>query len=48
MMNMPGHGVDGFTQDALYYLPAPQPDEILAAWLCLDPAFGESANTDDS
>lgn len=48
MMNMPGHGIDGFTQEALFYQPIPQPDEILAAWLCLDPAFGESASTDDS
>lgn len=48
MMNMPGHGVDGFTQEQLYYLPAPAPDEIAATWLVLDPAFGENAHNDDS
>lgn len=48
MMNMPGHGVDGFTQDSIYYQAPPGFDEIQAAWLCLDPAFGEAAATDDS
>ena len=48
MMNMPGHGVDGFTQEQLFYQPPPGPDEILAAWLVLDPAFGENAHNDDS
>ena len=48
MMNMPGHGVNGFTSEQIYFMPAPGPDEILAAWLILDPAFGENANNDDS
>lgn len=48
MMNMPGHGVDGFTQEQINYLPMPNPDEIQAAWLVLDPAFGENAHNDDS
>lgn len=48
MMNMPGHGVDGFTAEQLYYQPVPGADEILAAWLILDPAFGEKATNDDS
>lgn len=48
MMNMPGHGTDGFTQEQLYYLPPPGADEIQAAWLALDPAFGENAHNDDS
>lgn len=48
MMNMPGHGVNGFTSEQVYFMPPPGPDEILAAWLILDPAFGENANNDDS
>lgn len=48
MMNMPGHGVDGFTQEQIYFQPPPDPEEILAAWLVLDPAFGENASNDDS
>lgn len=48
MMNMPGHGVDGFTSESLYYQPIPAPDDIQAAWLILDPAFGENASSDDA
>lgn len=48
MMNMPGHGVDGFTAEQVNYASIPNPDEILAAWLILDPAFGEQAHNDDS
>lgn len=48
MMNMPGHGVDGFTVEQLNFRPIPGPDEILAAWLVLDPAFGENVGNDDS
>jgi hypothetical protein len=48
MMNMPGHGVDGFTQEQLHYQAIPGPDNILAAWLVLDPAFGENATNDDA
>lgn len=48
MMNMPGHGENGFKSDQIYYQPSPTPDGILAAWLCLDPAFGEDAANDDS
>lgn len=48
MMNMPGHGVDGFTSENLNYLPMPNPDEIVCAWLVLDPAFGENEHNDDS
>lgn len=48
MMNMPGHGVDGFTQQQINFLEVPNPDEIAAAWLVLDPAFGEKAANDDS
>lgn len=48
MMNMPGHGVDGFTQDQICYAPIPESDNLLAAWLILDPAFGENVSNDDS
>lgn len=48
MMNMPGHGVNGFTQDQIYYRPIPGPDEIQAAWICIDPAFGEGAIHDST
>lgn len=48
MMNMPGHGVDGFTQEQVYYQPIPESDNLLASWLILDPAFGESVTNDDS
>lgn len=48
MMNLPGHGVDGFTQEQINYLPMVNQDDILAAWLILDPAFGENATNDDS
>lgn len=48
MMNMPGHGMDGFTQEQIHYQPLPAPDDLLATWLVLDPAFGESSSNDDS
>ena len=48
MMNMPGHGVDGFTQEQINFQPIPSTEDLLAAWLVLDPAFGEAATNDDS
>lgn len=48
MMNMPGHGKNGFTQEQLFYQPVPTPDSIKAAWMVLDPAFGKEAHNDDS
>jgi len=48
MMNMPGHGVDGFTSEQVNFQPIPGADEVLATWLVLDPAFGENATNDDS
>lgn len=48
MMNMPGHGENGFTAEQIFYRPIPNPDDIQAAWLCLDPAFGEKEANDDS
>lgn len=48
MMNMPGHGENGFTVDQIHYMPAVTPDMIQAAWITVDPAFGTNANNDES
>ena len=48
MMNMPGHGENGFRSDQFFYQPIPNPEDCVAAWLVLDPAFGEDAENDDS
>ena len=48
MMNMPGHGENGFTADQIFYQAAPTPDDILAAWITVDPAFGLNAHNDES
>lgn len=48
MMNMPGFTKNGFRPDSLYYQPAPLPDDCVATFLTLDPAFGEEQVNDDS
>jgi hypothetical protein len=48
MMNMPGHGENGFVASQFFYQPVPTPDTIRAAWLTLDPAFGLKAENDES
>ncbi len=48
MMNMPGHGENGFTADQICYRPAPTPDMIKAAWITIDPAFGQKAINDET
>lgn len=48
MMNMPGHGENGFTAEQIHYLEVPMPDECEAAWITLDPAFGQKAHNDES
>ncbi len=48
MMNMPGHGRNGFTIDQVFMQPEPMPGDNSAAFLVLDPAFGEQAHNDDS
>lgn len=48
MMNMPGHGENGFTADQIFYAPNPLPDQIRAAWITVDPAFGMKADNDES
>ena len=48
MMNMPGHGENGFTPDQINYRPSLTPDMIKAAWITVDPAFGQNAWNDES
>lgn len=48
MMNMPGHSADGFTAEQARFAAMPGTDEILAAWLVLDPAFGENESNDNA
>lgn len=48
MMNMPGHGENGFTADQLNYAAPPDPSEIRMAWITIDPAFGLRAHNDES
>lgn len=43
MMNMPGHGENGFRPDQMFYQPACAPEDLTAAWITVDPAFGEEA-----
>jgi hypothetical protein len=48
MMNMPGHGENGFTADQFFYQAAPTPDGCAAAWISVDPAFGIEAHNDET
>lgn len=48
MMNMPGHGQNGFSADQLRYLPAPDPADVEMAWLTIDPAFGLKQQNDET
>lgn len=48
MMNMPGHGENGFTGDQIHYVPQPTPDMLRCAWITVDPAFGLTADRDES
>lgn len=48
MMNMPGHGENGFTADQMHYAPTPDPSDIACAWITIDPAFGLKAQNDES
>lgn len=48
MMNMPGFGRNGFSQEDIYYQPVPSPNSVTAAFLTLDPAFGEEKHNDNS
>lgn len=48
MMNMPGHGENGFRPDQINYQPIPAPDEIKHAWITIDPAFGLGSENDDT
>lgn len=48
MMNMPGHGQNGFRLDQIYMQPKPIPGDQQCAFLTLDPAFGEKEVNDNS
>lgn len=48
MMNMPGHGENGFSLDQINYVAPPAPDAIRAAWITIDPAFGQNAENDET
>jgi hypothetical protein len=48
MMNMPGHGENGFSMDMLNYQAIPTPDMCQCAWITIDPAFGQSAHNDET
>lgn len=48
MMNMPGHGENGFTAEQMNYLPTPTPEELEACWITIDPAFGENNWNDNT
>lgn len=48
MMNMPGHGENGFTVQQINYQASPTPDGIVAAWITIDPAFGLHADNDET
>jgi len=46
MMNRPGYGKNGFKGEQIRYKPIPAPDEIDAAFITIDPAFGLSSAND--
>ncbi len=46
MMNMPGHGENGFRPEMMNYAPQPMPDDLECAWLSIDPAFGQDSHND--
>lgn len=48
MMNMPGHGENGFTADLIRYRPIPTPDQCIATYITIDPAFGQTSDHDET
>lgn len=48
MMNMPGHGDNGFSAEQINYVPTPVPGSYQCAWITVDPAFGKQAHNDNS
>jgi len=48
MMNMPGIGDAGFQPDDMYYEPTLNPDQYLATFLTIDPAFGLDSGRHDA
>ena len=47
MMNMPGHGENGFQPENMYYVPNLSPEELIATFITVDPAFGLDPNKND-
>lgn len=48
MMNMPGHGENGFSQSQLNYVSPVAQEDLVGAFLTIDPAFGEDSVQHDS
>lgn len=48
MMNMPGHGENGFASEQMRYRAIPTPDQCRATFITIDPAFGQKRNNDES
>lgn len=48
MMNMPGNADNGFDSRHLNYVACPAPDDVVAAWLTIDPAFSQQSYSDSS
>lgn len=48
MMNMPGRGKNGFGQNQINYVPVPNPEDCVGAFITIDPAFGEDTKIHDS
>jgi len=48
MMNMPGHGDNGFSADQINYAAIPTPDACECAWITVDPAFGLNSQNDET
>lgn len=47
MMNMPGVGSSGFDIDLLNYRQMPVPEDIVGAFITIDPAFGQETDKHD-
>jgi hypothetical protein len=48
MMNMPGFGENGFAAESINYWAVGSPDEYIATWITVDPAFGQNAANDET
>lgn len=48
MMNMPGHGESGFQPEDMFYAPVLNPEDYLATFITVDPAFGMDKEKNDA